>query len=298
MTLSIALSVVFLTSCKSIVEEEFLISWKVPVINSLLIADSIFKVNISFSGNLTEVEYPYVSDAIVIIKDSDNNSDTLNYSDKGTYISDETARIHKQYFCLVKIPGYNDVVAEAFVPKPGIISNVIFNKDAGRGEETELVSSVEFDLNSIPDEKIYWEVNFIERGIFSEYDFIQRKVVDSYKTIHHDIYFNPDEIEILKNETPPYNVFSNHTINKSIYHVKFYFTEYSVDLDSERDFYIELRNVDESYYEFQKQYYLYEMAANVGLGNSNSNYPLYTNIENGLGLFTAYSTTYAEVFVK
>lgn len=290
--------IIFLSSCKSIVEEKFPFADKVPVVNSLLIADSTFKVNISMSGDLIDTDLEYVSDAMVIITDTEGFLDTLIFVEEGDYVSDNIVQAKKHYYIEVSVPGYDITNSQTYVPEKSYVSNVTFTKYEGRGEETELVSSVEFDLSNIPDQKRYWEVNFIERGIFSEYDFMLRKVVDSYKTIHHSIYFNPDEIEVLTKETPPYNVFSNSELNKNKYHVKFYFTEYAVDLESERDFFIEVRNVDPSYYEFQKQYYLYETAANVGLGNSNSNYPLYTNIENGLGLFTAYSTSYAEVIVK
>lgn len=296
--LNLLLLLLLSTSCKTLIEEEFDLFEEKPVINCVIVSDSSFKVSVSLSGNLSDVAYKYVSDAEVIIMDSENIADTLTYSEEGVYLSNNVAQLNKRYFCKVLVPGFEEITSQAMVPAPCNISNVVFEKNAGRGEEGELISSVEFDIDEIPCELRYWEVNLIERGIFSEYDFKLNKVVTANKTVFHTIYLNPNEVEILEQETPPYNVFSNRNQNRPLFHVKFYFNEFSVDLNSDRDFFIELRNVEESYYKFQKQYYLYEMAANVGLGNSNTNYPLYSNIENGLGIFTAYSATYALVILK
>ena len=56
--------------------------------------------------------------------------------------------------------------------------------------------------------------------------------------------------------------------------------------------------MDESYYKYIKQYYIYESAGNVNIGQSYQKYPLYSNIKNGLGMFSGISVTKKELIIK
>jgi hypothetical protein len=58
---------------------------------------------------------------------------------------------------------------------------------------------------------------------------------------------------------------------------------------------VELLNVDESYYRYQKQYYIYESAGYIDIGQSPQKYPLYSNVTNGLGVFTGMSKSIKEL---
>ena len=56
-----------------------------------------------------------------------------------------------------------------------------------------------------------------------------------------------------------------------------------------------LNNIDESLYKYQKQYYIYQSSGSPAIGSSQQNYNLYSNIKNGLGIFTGTSTTKKDV---
>ena len=56
-----------------------------------------------------------------------------------------------------------------------------------------------------------------------------------------------------------------------------------------------LKSVDESYYRYLKQLYIYETSGYVTIGQAQQFYPLYSNVKNGLGVFTGVSVTRKEL---
>jgi hypothetical protein len=99
----------------------------------------------------------------------------------------------------------------------------------------------------------------------------------------------PERDSVLLAEAEPLTIFSNKKMNKDTYRVKFYIESYGSGSNPQRGYYILMLSLDESYYKYQKQLYLYEMSAYEGLGSSPQTYPLFSNVTNGLGIFTSYS---------
>jgi len=275
-------------SCHALVEDEFGDFERKPVLNGTLQADSIFRVQVTFTANLKDSVPPPVENAIVIIESTINSPDTLSYTQKGWYESTRKVKMGTAYKCIVNISGYELVTAETNVPYPTEIKNVQFTDFAGMDNEGEKISSCQFTISNNTAQNLFWEVRMIEEGVHKLYNWETKEWYKEFGVKRHTIFMEPGQDIVLLNEANPITFFSNKMMGENSYGVIFYHSE---QLLPDYNHYIELRSVDKSYYEFQKQYYLYYTADYEQIGSSSQNYPLYSNVTNGLGIFTAYSVT-------
>lgn len=287
--ISIILFSVFFSSCHSLVDDEFDKFNSTPVINAILQTDSILRIQVSFTANLNDSVPPPIANAIVIIESSTNVTDTLVYTKDGWYSSNQQVKGGISYSCKVVIPGFLPIFATTYIPQPTNIENVVFTEVASRGEEGEIISSLQFDINNDTTQNLFWEVKLADIGFFRTYDFDKRKYIEYFGSDYQTIFFIAGQDPVLLNEAAPLNIFSNEKIKSDRYRVVFYYSENYVNFSSNDSIHIVLRSVDKSYYKYQKQLYLYLTAGNSNLGSSAQTYPLYSNISNGLGLFTSYS---------
>ena len=295
LVLSIFLFPILFSSCHLLVEDEFPDFKKVPVLNGFLQADSTFRVQVTFTANLTDSVPAPVVNAVVIIETTTNNPDTLVYTEKGCYASPKVVKAGESYTCIVNIPGFPQMTAQTTVPEPTEIDSVVFTDLAGRGEEGEKISSVDFVTSNDINKNIFWQVQLISEGFKTDYDFENNKWIEYYGIENETIYMLAGQDTVLLNEANPLTLFSNKLIKKNSYNVKFYFSENNTRLYSDQIPYVVLRTVDESYYKYLKQYYIYESAGYTAIGKTPQKYPLYSNVKNGLGVFAGFSTTRKEI---
>ncbi len=260
---------VLFTACHALVDDEFPDFEKLPVINAYLQADKIIDLQLTFTANLTDSMPKYIPNAQVIIESSLGASDTLKYTKKGWYTSKLIAKVGVTYTCKVNIDGYKQVVAQTTIPDYTTIYDLKFTQLAGLGSQGGIVSSFEFTIASNKSHNCYWEVFF-----------------DNFQ-----IYMLPERDSVLITEAMPLTVFSNKKMKDETYKVKFFLESYGNVFEPNTRQHITIRSVDESYYKFQKQYFLYSTSQYQDLGSSPQTYPLYSNVTNGLGIFTSYTST-------
>lgn len=281
---------ILLSSCHALVEDEFPDFIKTPVLNSTLQADSVIKVQLSYTANLKDsVPYP-IENGIVVIT-STTGIDTLTYNKEGWYESLHTAKAGTAYTCEVTIPGYEKLSAEIYVPQPTPIENVIFTEVAGKDEYGENISSFRFSIRNDTMNDQYWDVRMIEEGIHRRYNQEAKVKYDYFGSKQQSIYMIAGQDSVLLNEANPLTIFSNKKIAGPTYDVCFYFSERNTGFSSNYTHYIEFRSVTKSYYEFKKQYYIYDTADIEQVGSSAQNYSLYSNVKNGFGIFAGYSVS-------
>jgi hypothetical protein len=278
-------------SCHALVEDEFPDFAPVPVMNGLLKADSPFRVQISLAANLSDTMPDYVDNAIVIIQNQDETHDTLLYADEGWYVSPRIVKAGYSYTCKVDVPGYNIMTAHTTVPRPTEIDSVIFTDLAGRGQEGEKVSSVAFHLRNDMQNQKFWEVKLRKRWFGMDYDWDAGVWVERQQVSDGYITMQVEQDPVLLSEANPLTVFCNRKMNSESHWMKFHFSEYYFSYGSSDTLFIELINIDESYYRYLKQYYIYQSANVGGIGTTPQRYPLYSNVTNGLGIFTGVSVT-------
>jgi hypothetical protein len=290
---------ILFTSCHALVEDEFPDFAKVPVMNGLLQADSTFKVQVSLTANLTDTAPTYVSNARVIIESTIATPDTLVYTEKGWYVSARTAKAGASYTCRAEIPDFPTISAQTTIPMPTVIDSISYTDLVGRDEEADKISSLEFRIRNDINTKRFWFVNLKIKGIGTDYDWETREWIEGLIVREKYFYMQAGQDTVLLNEANPLEIFSNIKMKNELYWVKTYFNEHSGSGIGRNDtLMVELLNIDESYYRYMKQYYIYESAGYPSIGQSNQKYPMYSNVKNGLGLFTGMSVSRKEIAVK
>ena len=288
---------VLLSSCHSLVEDEFDNFAQQPVMNALLKADGTINVQISLTANLTDSALLYVSNAQVIIESNTQTPDTLEYTEKGWYGCSRRVIVGETYTCTANIPGYAALSATTTIPWPTVIDSVIYTDLAERGEDGEKISSVQFRIQNDVGSLKFWELKLKIRSGGTHYDYDVGDWSDSPYESDGYIYIKPEQDPVFLYEPNPLEIFSNKKITKDNHWVKFYInSRYNGFSSSRRDTaFIELQNIDVSFYTYQKQFYIYQSSGQPVLGSSMQNYNLYTNVKNGLGLFTGTSTTRKDI---
>lgn len=285
------------SSCHSIVEDEFENYKPVPVMNGLLQADSTMRIQISLTANLADSTLKFVDNAMVIIESDVNTPETLSYTAEGWYVSEQRVKAGATYTCKVLIEGFPVITAQTAVPEATDFDSIVFTEFAGRGTEGEKISSVEFRIPNNNSKKQFWEVQLITEGLKPNFNFETYEWTEHFGSEIEYIYMIAAQDSVLLNEANPLTVFSNQKIKKPDYTVKFYVNESYVNLRYSDTPYILLKTIDESYYKYLKQYYLYDSAEGISIGKSPQRYPLYSNIKNGMGVFTGISSVRKELKV-
>ncbi|GAB1414963.1 hypothetical protein MASR2M117_03690 [Paludibacter sp.] len=293
-TLFIFLTLIFL-SCHDLVDDKFSDFVPVPVMNGLLQADSTFMIQISLAANLSDTMPGHVKDALVIIESQGEAPDTLQHIDEGWYGSTHLVRAGASYTCTAKIPGFNTITARTTVPSPTEIDSIVFTDLAGRGEEGEKISSVAFRLHNDMQNDKFWEVKLNSRSFGSHYDWEIDDFIEGWRIEEKYIFMRAGQDSVLLNEANPLMVFSNHKMQADKHWIKVYFNEFSNSFSITDTLFVELRSIDKSYYNYRKQYYIYESAQWGRIGTSPQRYPLYSNVTNGLGVFMSSAVTRKDV---
>ncbi len=263
----------------------------------MLQADSTFRVQVTLTANLSDSAPPPVENAQVIIESDADTPDTLTYTEKGWYVSPHKVKAGVSYTCKVNISGFPLVSAQASVPRQTEIDTIVYIDLAGRGEEGEKISSVEFSIQNDKTRKQFWQVQLVNEGMKSDYDFETGERFEYFGTTNEYIYMLAGQDSVLLGEANPLILFSNKLMKSSRYRVKFYINENYTHFSEDQTPYIVLRAVDESYYKYLKQYYIYESAGYTDIGKTPQKYPLYSNVTNGYGVFTGISVLRKELLL-
>ena len=270
-----------LSSCRDLVQDEFLEFIPVPVVNSILIVDSVIRVHVSLAGKLDANQLVLIDNAEVILYVDGMYKETLTRSDKGIYSSSFVIEKLKAYRCEVNIPGYKTVTCSDLIPETTIISDIIHIDKAGKDEEGMTYPAIKFTFTNDPSEKKYFEV--LIRLIQHRYE-----RVATLETITDPV---------ILNEGLPIALFSNESIKGNNYSITLnYFTGSGGSTNGgsvQTTLYpliLEVRSVSSNYYHFVKQKYLYEKGRYPEfMAASTTAFPLYSNITGGYGIFAGYS---------
>ena len=296
------LSAIFLAGCHSMLEDSFLKLSATPVLNAVLQPDSQINVHLSFSVGLNETTPEFIENAVVEIQSTEGWTEKLMYVSDGWYKSKHKSKINETYSCMALIDGYPTLSASTTVQPFTDIENITFTPTANKDEDGRDISSIRFSIINHPSKRLFWEVRMLKEGLVYDWD-SKREII---KIQEVSIYMSAGNDPVLQNEALPLTVFSNKQMRENSYDILFYipgwsighFTNGELTINESDNFYIELRSVDESYYRFQKQVYLYKISGGTGFSTATHSYPLYSNVENGLGILTSFSMVRKRIELK
>lgn len=263
-------------SCRKLVQNEFPDFSPVPVVNGILVADSLIKIHVSLAEKLDTNKLGWIDNARVDLYTNGQYTETFSYREKGFYSGTTIVEPGKTYSCEVEIPGFVKVKCTDSIPLTTTLTEIGQIDIAGKDEEGASYSSIVFTFNDNQEQTNYYEVKIILERVYS------------------DLINNLDPV--LLNEGLPVSVFSDELIQNgtNTMTINYYNSNYP---DESNGGYsrllpvvLELRSISYDYYKYTKDLYIYETGRHPTIvGGVVTPYQLYSNVEDGLGIFAGYS---------
>jgi hypothetical protein len=284
--LILVVSITVFFSCRKLVQSDFPGFKQVPTVNSILSADSLLKVHISLASKLDTNELKGLDNAQVKLYVNDTFKELLISTGNGVFTSTTFVEPSKKYECRVDITGYETVICSNIIPKPSHVRDIVHISVAGKDQEGMTYPAVKFTFSNTKNEKSYYEarIRLIEYG--------SEQIPDMYNIVD----------PVLLNEGLPLSVFSNELITDTAYTMTInYFTGSASSSNGGPmtttlyPFILEVRSVSYDYYQFVRQKYLYDTGRFPEFGlSSNQAFQLYSNVQNGYGIFAGYSSVISD----
>lgn len=277
----ICFSIVFLSSCREVVQDQFPEIIQTPVVNSILKADSTLVINLSYSASLNFGKIEYIKNATIRFFVDDNFEETVSNSEDGMYISNITVESGKKYNCEIDIPGYEMITCEARIPQPAKIIDITHKNLAYTDPEGTIFPAVVLTFENNINKSEYFEV--VIKTLQTNWEGEQRNAYAWLVGI---------DDPLIINEGLPIAVFSNELITDSIYTMSLNYSTggSSWNTADTHPYIVELHSINYDYYKYLKQLYLFKQAVNSdNLTGSTPPVQIYSNVENGYGIFAGYS---------
>lgn len=290
--------ITLLCSCRKLVTEDFPDIEPVPVLNAIISANNPIEAHISYAENINGDTISLVDDVIVILKEGDVIIDTLAYAQDGIYQSKIRAQEERAYDCEAVFADGTILTTSTYLPKQMNIIAYEHIKEAGRDEEGTIYPSVRVTFENDPSVACYYQL-LINLEVNDYWEYEDENGDWQYETYNT---YRPAELlnitdPLIVNEGLPLSIFSNELIEGDSYTMELNYTTGTTSGNgggSSTEYYplvIELRSISYEYYRYTKQLYLYELGRYPDvIGDVARVYPLYSNINNGYGIFASYTT--------
>lgn len=261
--LLICIPVLFISSsCRKLVQDEFNDFDSKITVNSILIEDEFAQIHISLTDELNEYELKNISNAGIEMYNQDSVLLSFNYVENGIYVSDYIVKENDSF--KLKVNTDNDcVTAKCLIPESPEILDFYVVENAWVDDEGRLKPEVHFTIVNNKFENQYFEAYIL---IYKETDLSLER---GYPVLQFDnIGKEIDSISQI---------------------VKIGITSYSYPPEKYK-YQLIIKSVDKNYYEYVKSLEDYNLSRYPDFSNSTivpTN--LFTNIENGYGIFCGYS---------
>ncbi|NLU39739.1 MAG: DUF4249 domain-containing protein [Bacteroidales bacterium] len=305
MKIEIILVFLLLTFASCIKEVDFNVG-NVPqrlVINSVMEAYNPITVNVSGLQSILDTSLLFINNANVIIEEEGGNTDTLDYTSNGDYVSSIVSMPGRIYRLVVEASGYPTVFSCDTVPLRVNIKYASKKESVTLDEEGSPHNDFSVTFSPIEDKINYYELFFMN----------QRRNED----LNYNFDFEASAVSIdpliQASGTADYNsityLFSDATVSESEYTIAMkminYITgggEYAKPIitGTVRVHAAVLRTVSKAYYDYRCSWEKHQCYKNDSTKIEDIIYvpligepeEMYSNIENGLGVFVAYNQDY------
>ncbi|MBP7509047.1 MAG: DUF4249 domain-containing protein [Prolixibacteraceae bacterium] len=285
--------VFLLSSCQELVTNDFPDFKSAPTVNSILVAGEPLAVHLSLADKLDSLPISFIENASVKLYIDSNFIEDLEYNSNGLYIANSIVEPGKEYKCLIFAPGYDSITVKQTIPSPLKIENIEHINIAGTDQEGISFPAIIIKFQNNPGKTSFFEISV--KFIISYRDYKEERIA------YYPIFTDP----LILNEGLPVPVFNNETVEDSSYTL---FLNYSTLMSSSFNggpqrtklfpIIVELRTLSPDYYHYKKQFYLYNEGKYAnGITESMTASPLYSNVENGFGIFCGYSSFMSDTII-
>lgn len=246
-------------------------------------------------GNIQSLHVPKpkycIEDASALIYEDGELLCSLEYEGDGYYVSDKYPKVGSAYTLVVNAPGYKECKATTTLYNMPLLSNMSFCDTVSVDEEGYPLSKLSFTITDNNPNRNFYEISCraVSDKYNIEYDWIyfnKSRNIDKVLTQSECLLF--DQTALLF--TDDYFSNGNYSLDV-IYSCNPYASMAKYDLE------VTIKSISQSYYEYRRsrmmQAYqeegLFEWLANRE-SLSATPVDIYSNIENGYGVFASYST--------
>lgn len=260
-----------------------------PIVNSIIVAGKRVTVYVSLTVGLQSSKASIVDNAEVLLFANNELIETLEHKGDGVYKSQLLAQEETEYRCEVTIPGYPKAVCSTIIPKKMRIIRFEHINKAGVDEEGLTYPAVKVTFENDINTPVHYELKI--------------KLFPSEGEIDQPSLTNIID-PVLHNEGLPLAVFSNELMKTNTYTMIINYTTGSALRTSSNgwitDLYpiqVELRTTCSNYYKFTKQRFLYVISNSEPIFSpgATSTFNLYSNVDNGYGIFAGYTTVESSI---
>ncbi len=290
-------SIVFF-SCEKTIQIDIPDDGRKLVINSFFAADSALQLSLTKSRYILDSKYTYekVSNADIRLFEEDNFIEKLQETPDSEYVSNYVLKADKNYKLEVKAGDFPESVVESYTPKKTDMKSLeVYNTKDEEGYDA-IGFTIEFndDINS----ENYYFIQVYERVVEHS---------TSYSTGADTTYIYFDRLYLYSTDPSAFSddwyldrglLVNDDIFNGKNYSLKFFaYNGYYGIMYDEFGNPIESSAVDISYYVYfytvSKDYYLYYKTLSKHMEAQDEFFmepvQVYTNVENGFGIFAGYS---------
>ena len=261
------------------------------VLSSIINPDSLIKAHVGKTIAITDTSSAIVENAGVFLFENGVPIDTLDYQSDGWYVSNVYPQVGFSYRLETYHPAFSSVSSECTVPPPPQINSFLFTVGETLDQEGIPITRFTLRLND-PDPNI----NYYELILYSENPL--DPMIQPTQLTRITQLDDPTLIADANwNYAPSTLFFSDALFNGMNGEVSFNIKWGGYPTAGDSPYYIEIRNISSSYYQYLKSWSVHRFNQN---STQNTRDPLtllfqgdpvelYSNVNNGYGIFGAYN---------
>ncbi|WP_346859434.1 DUF4249 family protein [uncultured Draconibacterium sp.] len=300
----IVLNVVFI-SCRKEIQIDFPELEIKPVVNCLFTDKTPMTVQLSLLKHANDTLDNFVNNAEVLVFSNNQLVTKLALTSKGLYSNSQfTPEKGKIYQLTVDIPGYKLVRASGSIPDNNIKVISIQSKSGyryeavtGTGEEpTVPVEDITVTLNEDEEKPDFFGFSFIQNRVDHYYNNDVLQLIEYEDEYSFGWYFRSEDVKVISEGVNNYDVessillFRDVGFQSSIDKVRFY-----IKKEIKSKYWGRLFIFSPEAYQYVHTWIIHDYTKYYDFWEVYEALPLYSNIENGYGIFAGYTTQQYEI---
>ncbi len=279
------------------------------VVNSLISDKSLIVVNLSYTSPNSTVEEQKINNAEINLFVNDVFAEKLKFTETGKYISSFYPEVGKKYKIEINVQGFDIISAETEIPSKVSISEGYYKYNSTYvHQQSNYLSEAKVTFMDFPSENNYYLVTFYHKCFSGPeiWDEVSNTwiIEDTTEITYRRVFYLRSNDPVIENENDlDYLGIDGSSIYFLVFSDELLTEENTVEfiIDATEtlccDNYVIIRSINYDLYKYYKSLIRQNYnsgSMNMDLSNgflSNNPNDLYTNVENGLGIFAGYSQT-------
>lgn len=280
----------FVTSCSKEVSVDLPEIEPKTVIGRLFTTDRAFSVYVSKTAAILDNNEYLEKNANIILYENGQFFDTLRYDSAGWYSSNKIPSVEKNYEINLISPNKPIVSASDVIPEKTFIKSAIF-KDSAIYNQDGYHAELDIVLTDNAAKRNYYELFALHS--YTEGGVLKYRHVEFLCNLISDYVIKAEGL--LNYELSSF-VFSDELINGKSHEFKLYFYRYEEMKNS--NIVVVLRSISEAMYNYKKKIIIHANNQQGEIWNGvGEPVNMYSNINNGVGIFAGYSFDTDTLFI-